>query len=141
MDPETYQVGWITIKIEGTGKMIYAVAILAKPELHTKLGPLIMVMAEENSTQTSTRRYTPYPVWSNQECSTQILQAVAWQQKIILQDSASMTIIGIPAGSNIFTMNPPTSYLEEEDRLTNLRPIVEILYITTVRVGQIFPSP
>ena len=140
--PETYQVGWTTIKIKGTCETTHAIAILAKPELHTTLGPLFMAIAEENSTQTSMRGYTPYPVWSNQEYSTQRLRAMMRQQKGILQDRTSVTLLGIPAGSNLFTMTPPTSYLEEEDEMTNLRSMVEIIYIATVRVkGQVKSSP
>ena len=47
VDLETYQVRWTTIKIEGTGETTYAVAILAKPELHTTLVPLFMAVAEK----------------------------------------------------------------------------------------------
>ena len=109
------------IRLKNTGEKTYAVAILAKPELHATLGPLFMVMAEENSTQTSRRGYNPYPVRSNHEHTTQRLQAVIQQQRNILPERTSVTLVGILAGSNIFTMNPLTSYLEEEDGLTNLR--------------------
>ena len=90
------------------------------------------------------RGYTLYPVRSNQEHIIQILRAVIQQQRNVLQERTSVILVGILAGSNIFMMNPPTSYLEEEDGLTNLRSIVEILYIAIVRVkGQvkIVPSP
>ena len=98
VDPEIYRVGWTTIKIEGTGEVTHAIAILAKPELHSTLEPLFMEMANENSTQTSTRDYSPYPVGLNQEYNSQRLRSMMRQQKIILGDRTGVILVGIPAG-------------------------------------------
>ena len=64
------------------------------------------------------------------------------QQRNILQNRTSVTLVGIPARANLFTINLPTSYLKEEDGMTNLRSVVEILYGVTVKVkGQVTLSP
>ena len=64
------------------------------------------------------------------------------QQKIILGDRTSVTLVGIPAGLNLFTITPPASYLEGDDELPNLGLILEILYIEKVRINrQVESSP
>ena len=84
VDPEIYLVGWTTIKIEGTGEATHTIVILSKLELHITLGPLFMAMSNENSTQTTTRGYTPYLAGPNQEYIPQRLRAMMRQQKSIL---------------------------------------------------------
>ena len=53
-----------------------------------------------------------------------------------------MTLVGIPARLNLFTMTPPTSYLDGDDGLKNLKSIVQIFYEATVIInGHIVQSP
>ena len=64
------------------------------------------------------------------------------QQRKVLQNRTSVTSVGIPARLNIFTVTPPTSYLDREDGLENLRSIVEIPYGETATInGQVIHSP
>ena len=81
-------------------------------------------MTEEDSTHTSTRGYTPYPIKANQEYMMKRLCAMVIQQRIILQNRTSVTLAGIPAGMNLFSMTPQRSYLDGDDGLENLKTIV-----------------
>ena len=142
VEPDQYQVGWTTIKLDGTGERTHAIVILAKPEIHATLEPLFLAMSDENTTHTSTRWYLPYPVCANQEYTTKRLMAVITRQRKLLQKRTSVTIVGVPVGLNLFTMTPLTSYLDGEDGLVNLMPIVEILYGATAIInGQVIQSP
>ena len=139
---DQYQVGWTPIELEHTGEKTYAIAILAKQEINATLEPLFLVMAEEDSTHSSTRGYTPYPIKANQEYMTKGLRTIVIQQRSILQNRTSVTLAGIPAGVNIFSMTPPRSYLDGDDGLENLKMIVQIFYGATATInGQIVQSP
>ena len=58
VDPESYRVGWTTIKIEGAGEATHAIAILAEPELHNTLERLFMKMSQQTNTHTHQREIT-----------------------------------------------------------------------------------
>ena len=45
-----------------------------------------------------------------------------------------MTLVGVPEKSDLFGIHPPTSYLDEEDKMTNLRSVVEILHEAKVEI-------
>ena len=47
IDPTSFQVGWMTIILEGTNEKKFAIAILAQPELHTTLWPQYMATVEQ----------------------------------------------------------------------------------------------
>ena len=57
VNPESYRVGWTTIKEKGTGETTHTITILARSELHSTLEHLFMGMANENRIHTSTTTY------------------------------------------------------------------------------------
>ena len=92
-------------------------------------------MADKNKTHTYTKDYVPYPVTPNQEYIPQRLRAMMQKHKVLLGGRTSVTLVGIPAGTDLFTMTPVISYIEGEDGLPNLRSIVEILYRATAGIN------
>ena len=81
-------------------------------------------------------------MYPNQEYSVHRLAEIARYHKALLGNRTSVTLVGIPKGSDLFKMIPPLSYLEKDDGLMNLRSIVEICYMVTVRInGQTESSP
>ena len=101
-----------------------------------------MGIATENRIHTSTRDYVPFPVSPNHEYPSGRLRAMMRRHKNLLGSRTSVALAGIPAGLDLHTMIPPTSYIEGEDGFTNLSSIVEILYRAKAKVnGKMELSP